>query len=112
MRSLYLPRRDRRLTREEQEQPNHEEGRHEDRAAQSPSGRRQPQLEPATTGHLEPIEARLQSLVTHPHIRTYVPRLINTGRVLYLHQARQAGRIWYKPPYHEAIGDERQHSDR
>jgi hypothetical protein len=44
--------------------------------------------------------------------RTYVPRLINTGRVLYLHQARQAGRIWYKPPYHETIGDERQHSDR
>lgn len=43
--------------------------------------------------YLEPVEARLQSLVTHPYIRTYVPRLLNTGRVLYLHQARQAGRI-------------------
>ena len=43
--------------------------------------------------YLGPFEARLQSFVMHPHIRTYVPRLLNTGRVLYLHQARQAGRI-------------------
>ena len=38
MRRMYLPRRDRRLTIEEQDQLNYEEGRHEDRAAQSPTG--------------------------------------------------------------------------
>ena len=50
MRRLCLPRRDKRFTIEEQDEPNYEEGRHEDRAVQAPSARRQPQLEPATTG--------------------------------------------------------------